>query len=100
MASCTKGDADDWPVIGADELAVRLHRAQGWRQPAADRDRAGVRGVGAREDRPGRCLQARNHGGTAPKDPLRQDSPRHDEEDRRRRGLDHAGHHRRSRDSR
>ena len=38
--------------------------------------------------------------GRAAEDPLGQDSPRHDEEDRRRRALDHAGDHRRSRDPR
>ncbi len=33
--------------------ALRLHRAQVRRQPAADRDREGNRGAGARQDRPG-----------------------------------------------
>jgi len=80
--------------------AVRVHRAQGRRQPAAGRDRARGRRAGAREDRPGRRVQARDHGGAAAEDALGQDPARHDEEDRRRRHLDHAGDDRRPGDPR
>ena len=49
------------------------------------RDRAGMRRAGAREDRSGRRLQARDHGRPAAQDALGQDPARHHEEDRRRR---------------
>ena len=65
--------------------ALRLHRAQVRRQPAADRDREGDRGAGARQDRPGGGVQARHHGGAAAEDALRKNSARHHQEDRRRR---------------
>ena len=55
------------------------------------RDREGDRRAGAREDRAGRGVQAGHHGGAAAEDALGQDPARHDEEDRRRRSLDHAG---------
>ena len=63
---------------------------------AAGRDRAGDRRAGAREDRPGRRVQAGRHGGAAAEDALGQNPARHHEEDRRRRELDHAGDDRRS----
>ena len=53
-----------------------------------------------REDRPGRRLQARHHRGAAAEDPVGKNSARHHQEDRRRRPLDHAGHHRRPGDPR
>ncbi len=95
-------DVAECAVIGVDDAAqgrgaLRLRRAQGRRQPPARRDRARMRCAGAREDRPGRRLQARHHGRPPAQDPLRQDPARHHEEDRRRRGLEHAGDHRRSR---
>ncbi len=80
--------------------AVRLHRAQGRRQSPGRRDRAGVRGAGARQGRSGGGVQARHRGGAAAEDALRQDSARHHEEDRRRRALDHAGDDRRPGDPR
>ena len=64
------------------------------------RDREGDRGAGAREDRPGRGVQARHHRGAAAEDALRQDPARHHQEDRRRRQVDHAGDHRRPGDPR
>ena len=54
-------------------------------------DREGDRRAGAREDRPGRGVQARDHGAAAAEDALGQDPARHHEEDRRRRGMDDAG---------
>ena len=47
--------------------------------------------------RPGRRLQDRACGAAAAEDAVGQDPARHDAPDRRRRGLDHAGHHRRPR---
>ena len=79
--------------------ALRLHRAQGRRQPPAVRDREGDRRAGAREDRPGGGIQARHHGGAAAEDALGQDPARHHQEDRRRRTLDNAGDDRRPGDS-
>ena len=76
--------------------AVRLHRAQIRRQPAAGGDREGVHRPHPREDRPGRRLQARHHRGPAAEDAFRQNPARHHQEDRRRRKLDHAGDDRRS----
>ena len=52
---------------------------------AARRDREGDRGAGARQDRPGGGVQARDHGGAAAEDALRQNPARHHQEDRRRR---------------
>ena len=80
--------------------AVRLHRAQGRRQPLPVGDRAGVRGAGAREDRAGGGLQARHHGGAAAQDALGKNPARHHEEDRRRRAVVDAGDDRRSGDPR
>ncbi len=74
--------------------ALRLHRAQGRRHARACRDREGDRGAGAREDRPRGGVQARDHGGAAAEDALRQDPARDHQEDRRRRSVDHAGDHR------
>ncbi len=71
----------------------------GVNRPPAEIERE-MRRAGAREDRPGRGLQARHHGGAAAEDPLGKDSPRHHQEDRRRRKLDHAGDDRRSGDPR
>ena len=51
---------------------------------AACRDREGDRRAGAREDRPGRGVQARDHGAAPAEDALGQDPARHHEEDRRR----------------
>ena len=65
--------------------AVRLHRAQIRRQPAADRDREGMHRAHSREDRPGRRVQARHRGGAAAEDALGENSARHHQEDRRRR---------------
>ena len=80
--------------------ALRLHRAQGRRQPPAGGDREGDRRAGAREDRPGGGVQAGDHGGAAAEDALGQDPARHHQEDGRRRALDDAGDDRRSGDSR
>ena len=66
------------------------------RQPAADRDRKGMRRAHPREDRPGRGVQARHHGRAAAEDALGKNPARHDQENRRRRSLDHAGDDRRS----
>ena len=79
--------------------ALRLHRAQGRRQPPAVRDREGDRRAGAREDRPGGGVQAGDHGGAAAEDALGQDPARHHQEDGRRRALDDAGDDRRPGDS-
>ena len=57
---------------------------------AAD-DREGDRGAGARADRAGRGVQARDHGAAAAEDALGQDPARHHEEDRRWRDMDDAG---------
>ena len=76
--------------------AVRLHRAQIRRQPAAGRDREGMHRAGARQDRPGGGVQARHHGGAAAENALRQNLARHDQENRRRRRLADAGDDRRS----
>ena len=86
-------DVAECAVIGiADELKGEVPCGfivlKSRRQPAADRDREGVRRAGAREDRPGRGLQARHRGGAAAEDALGQDPARHHEEDRRRRDLD------------
>src|SRR5262249_15358104 len=75
-----------------------LHRAQGRRQPAGRRDRAGMHRARARKNRAGRGVQARDRGGAAAEDAFGKDPARHHEEDRRPRGLDHAGDDRRSRD--
>ena len=61
---------------------------------AACRDRKGDRGAGAREARPGRGVQARDHRRPAAEDALGQNPARHHQEDRRRRALDDAGDHR------
>ena len=79
--------------------ALRLHRAQGRRQPPAERDREGDRSARARQDRPGGVVQARHHRGAPAQDALRQDPARHHQEDGRPRTLDHAGDHRRPGDS-
>ena len=47
------------------------------------------------KNRPRRGVQARDHGRAAAEDALRQNPARHHQEDRRRRGLDDAGDHRR-----
>ena len=78
--------------------AVRLHRAQVGRHQGAARDREGDRGAGARQDRACRGVQAGDHRGAAAQDALRQDPARHHQEDGRRRDVDNAGDHRRSRD--
>ena len=53
--------------------------------------------AGARQDRPGGGVQARDHGEPPAEDALGQDPARHHQEDRRRRAVDDAGHDRRSR---
>ena len=53
--------------------------------PKPCRDRKGDRGAGARKARPGRGVQARDHGRPAAEDALGQDPARHHQEDRRRR---------------
>ena len=67
---------------------------------AARRDREGDRGAGARKARPRRGVQARDHGRPPAENPLGQNPARHHQEDRRRRGLDHAGDHRGSQGAR
>ena len=74
--------------------ALRLPGAEGRRGQKPCRDRKGDRGAGARQARPGRGVQARDHGGPAAEDALRQDPARHHQEDRRRRTVGDAGHHR------
>ena len=64
------------------------------------RDRERDRRAGARQDRAGGGVQARDHGAAAAEDALGQDIARHHEEDRGQRALDHAGHDRRSGDPR
>ena len=61
---------------------------------SADRDRKGDRGAGARQARPRRGLQARDHRRPAAEDALGKNPARHHQEDRRRRELEHAGDHR------
>ena len=59
-----------------------------------------LRRAGAREDRPGRRVQARDHRAAAAEDALGKDPARHHEEDRRRRSVEHAGDDRRPGDPR
>ena len=75
--------------------SARLRGAEGGRQPAGGRDRGRARAHGAREHRPGGRLQAGGGGRAPAEDPLRQDPARHHGEDRRRRGVQDARHHRR-----
>ena len=72
----------------------RVHRAQRRRQPADRRDRRRGRQAGARRDRPGGGLQDGDDGQAPAQDALGQDPARHHALDRRRRGLEDAGHHR------
>ena len=80
--------------------AVRLHRAEVRRHEIERRHRERDRRAGARQDRAGGGVQARDHGAAAAENALGQDIARHHEEDRGQRALDHAGHDRRSGDSR
>jgi hypothetical protein len=50
---------------------LRLHCAQGRRQPSAKRDRKGDRRAGAREDRPGGGVQTGDHRWALAEDALR-----------------------------
>ena len=76
--------------------AVRLHRAQGRRQPPAGGDREGDRRRWcARRSARSRAFKLAITVRAPAEDALRQDPARHHQEDRRRRGLDDAGDHRR-----
>src|SRR5262249_15106231 len=65
-----------------------------------DRDRKGMRRAHPREDRAGRGVQACHHRRAAAEDALGKDPTRNDQENRRRRKLDHAGNDRGSESAR
>ncbi len=95
-------DVAECAVVGiADELKGEVPCGfvvlkAGVNRPPAEIEQE-MRRAGAREDRPGGGVQARDRGGAAAEDALGQNPARHHEEDRRRRAVDHAGDHRRSR---